>query len=532
MTEKPTPILRFRKMIAYGIGIFGLQLFIGYVNSFQMEFYNKMYSSFDSNIFIVTAIIILVAKIISCLADPIIGSIIDRSNLKGGKMRPWILISAFPIAIMTTVMFIFVPFQNIGGVGGKIVMYAYITITTVLWNISMSFADIPSQGMLSLMSPVESERNNCANVSNLMRTAGLGVPGVFVTIIMLILQKIKNVEDTSDPEFTKLYFLVTAIFFMVFCTLCYLTIYWSNRETVKSTQSNSISMKTMFKELKDNKLIRIVFLVYMLGFARNMAMGICVQAGGALVGKIELFGFELDLTSNATWLIGITSGISAMISLFVAPVINKKLGEKKTYVIFAIYGFVVSIIAFIVYACMPQDAVVRHGIPALIFIFVVQFLVGFMFGTHGYIPLVMTADICDYREWKTGERKEGVAYAILSMSIKLANALSVAGGLLLVGISGYTATATITPKMQNIIFLAYIGIPGVSTLLSMIPMFKYHIDAKTKREMHERLTEMRLAVETANDVDATPVTTDGYDADLVYSESAVDETENDRKDGE
>lgn len=496
MEEKKTSILKFRKMLAYGIGIFGLQLFIGYVNSFQMEFYNKMYSGFDDKIFIITAIIILIAKIISCLADPIIGSIIDKSNLKGGKMRPWILYSAFPIAVMTVVIFIFVPFQRLGNVWGKILMYIYITITTIIWNIAMSFADIPSQGMLSLLSPNDNERNNCANISNIMRTAGLGVSGVFITIIMMILGAIKPNADTSSTEFAKLYFMVTALFFMVFCTALYLLIYFCNRETVKSTKSNSISMKTMFKELKDNRLMMIVFLIYMLGFARNMAMGIGVQAGGALVGKITLFGFELDLTSNATWLLGITSGVSAMISILVCPIINKKLGEKKTYTIFAIYGFIISIISFIVYVCMPSDSSVRGGIPALIFVLVVQFLVGFMFGTHGYIPLVMVADICDYKEWKTGERKEGVAYAILSMSIKLSNALSVAGGFLLVGISGYTANATINSTMQNIIFLAYIGIPGISTLLSMIPILKYTIDNKTKSEMREALKQSRVVSAT------------------------------------
>ena len=108
----------------------------------------------------------------------------------------------------------------------------------------------------------------------------------------------------------------------------------------------------------------------------------------------------------------------------------------------------------------------------------------------------MVADICDYKEWKTGERKEGVAYAILSMSIKLSNALSVAGGFLLVGISGYTANATINSTMQNIIFLAYIGIPGISTLLSMIPILKYTIDNKTKSEMREALKQSRVVSAT------------------------------------
>ena len=85
---------------------------IGYVNSFQTEFYNKMYSSFDSNIFYASAIIIFAAKLISCVFDPLIGAMIDKSSLKGGKMRPWVLRSALPLAVLTTLIFIYIPFAD------------------------------------------------------------------------------------------------------------------------------------------------------------------------------------------------------------------------------------------------------------------------------------------------------------------------------------------------------------------------------------------------------------------------------------
>ena len=41
--DKKQPILPFKSALIYAIGIFGVQLFIGYINSFQTEFYNKMF---------------------------------------------------------------------------------------------------------------------------------------------------------------------------------------------------------------------------------------------------------------------------------------------------------------------------------------------------------------------------------------------------------------------------------------------------------------------------------------------------------
>ena len=46
-------------------------------------------------------------------------------------------------------------------------------------------------------------------------------------------------------------------------------------------------MKEMCNELKKNKMILIVFLVNLLGFARSMGLIVGVQANGALIGKIN-----------------------------------------------------------------------------------------------------------------------------------------------------------------------------------------------------------------------------------------------------
>ena len=483
--------------IIYGFGIFGVQIFIGYMNSFQMEFYNKMYSAFDGNIFYAAAIIILAAKLISCIADPIIGAVIDRSNLKGGKIRPWILYSSVPIAVMTTVIFIYIPFKS------KAFMYAYITITTILWNIAMSFADIPSQGMLSLLSPRAEERNFAAGVANAFKGAALALPGIFVTVIMMVLGAI---YPQGYPD--KLYYLVTALVFLVVGTACYLMIYFFNKEAVKSNEvtgdnTQTVSMKEMFTELKTNKLMRIVFLTFILGFARTMPLGICVQAGGALVGKVQfpilsdlLAGGEpLDPTSNATWLIGLTGAVMGFIGMFAAPIANKKWGEKKTFIAFAVYGFVTSAITYVIYLLAPAGSPIRSGIGAVIFIWITQFFISLMLAPNNLLPPIMVSDIVDYSEWKTGVRKEGICFAILSMSIKISNALAVAVGIFLIGVSGYIDGVEVTTKMQNIVLFAYVLVPGVSTLLSALPMLKYNIDGKTKEEMRAALEESRKTAE-------------------------------------
>ncbi|MCI5820113.1 MAG: MFS transporter, partial [Acidaminococcus sp.] len=463
----------------------------------------------------IVAAIILVAKVISAIADFVIGNIIDRSNFKSGKMRPFILFSALPIAVLTTLMFIYIPFKTMAG------MYVYITITTVLWNVAMSFADIPSQGMLALLSPKSSERNACAGIANTLKSIGLAAPGLVVPVICAI---------TKSDVIGKTEYLISTLFFSILGIALYILIYFFNKEAVPS-KSNRMTFREMGKELKTNKMLLIVFLTYMLGFGRNMAMGIGVQAAAVFIRDgvdIWIGSFHYAAAGeNLPWLIGLTSAVSSMISILVVPFINKKWGEKKTFIVFAIYGFAMTTISFILYVTGVQ------AFRSLWAILVYQFLVGFSFGPHGYLPMIMVSDIVDYREWQTGVRTEGTQFAVLSLSNKISNALSVAIGIFIVGAAGYQGGmhgSQISDAMQNTVFAAYLFIPGICMLLSMIPMFWYKIDFKTKETMHRELVERRgelsddfLESESETQNDAERATNDvNENAETTASEANIE----------
>ena len=268
--------LPFGKALIYGIGIFGIQFFIGYINSYQSQFYTSILRA-DLTI---CAIIILVAKLISSFADPVIGNIIDRSHFKSGKMKPFVAMSALPLAIFTTLIFVKINFSS------NIVMYIYITLTTIIWNVAMSFADIPSQGMLALITPNAEERNTAAGISNFMKTIGLAAPGLVIPIICILVK-------SENGAITEKAYIVTALFIDVVGLLCYLALIKGSKEVVKSEPSK-MSFKAMFSEMKHNRNLLMVFLLLMLGFGRNMGMSVGVQAASVLFDKIEFGGIVLS----------------------------------------------------------------------------------------------------------------------------------------------------------------------------------------------------------------------------------------------
>ena len=488
---KKEPILKPGNLWSYALGLLGINLMIGLVNSYQAEFFNKM---LGANLMIIAAII-LGAKFISIIADFVIGHLIDKSRFKSGKMRPWILISSFPL--VATTMLSFAAFKFPGTQAGQVGMYIYVGFIVTIWNVSMTLADIPSQGMLSLLSPDGNERNGAAGLGNTFKSIALAASGVFATIILVAFGK-----DALD---TLTYLVLAGIL----CALGFgfqLLMFFKCKENVKSEGSSSVTFKDMFHELKTNKQILIVFLTYILGFGRNIGLGIAVQAtyilcrDGVDLSFLSFLGFEGRLFGDGiSWAIGITSAISSMLIIVLNAAINKKLGEKKYFIFAAVFGFIVSVICVIAYIYGGSFA--RSFWAILIY----QFIFGFSYGPNGFLPMVMTSDCVDYQEWKTGKRSEGTQFAILSMSNKLSNGLSVAVGIFLMGAIGFSAATAnsyiqndvshiseyITDDMQNKAWIIYLLIPGICMLLSSIPMFFYKINEKTKKQMREELALRR-----------------------------------------
>ena len=75
VTATKKKYMNFKEIAAYSLGLFGFQAIVGLLNSYQAEFDGSILGANVS----VVAILILVAKIVSAVADPVVGNLIDRA---------------------------------------------------------------------------------------------------------------------------------------------------------------------------------------------------------------------------------------------------------------------------------------------------------------------------------------------------------------------------------------------------------------------------------------------------------------------
>lgn len=467
-------ILSVKEIVMFSLGLAGVQTIISYINSYQTQFYNATMGA-D---FTIIAIVLLAAKIISAFIDPFIGKLIDKSHLKGGKLKPFIIIGSVIFAVLTIVIFIAVPFRGVG-------MYVYIFIVFLLWSIAMTLTDVPTQGMLSMMSPSLDDRNKTAGVANLIKGAG------FIACFVIVPAVCAVCKTGDNPMQQKEYIISTVVVVVIGLILIGL-LYAFTKERVPYSGA-SVSTKEMFRMVKENKPLMLVSLSIIFGCCRGMSAIIQVQAASAIIGTVNLGGFIIS-GENAGLIMGIGAPFGTAISSALMPMLNKKWGEKKTFFVFAVYGFVVCLVSFLIYVL---------GVTTIWSVIVCLFFVGFMYGPHSFMPLVMIPDCVDYYELKTGKRTDGIHFAVLSLANKLAAALGVAIGLIMIGISRYAASTTeYSVYTKNVIYATYVLFPGIGCILSMIPLFWYKLTGKEKVRIAEELALRRKAAVEAADTAA------------------------------
>lgn len=458
--------LTVKELIFYSLGLFGLQAIIFYINSYQVEFYSGS-GMIEASKMVIVTFIILAAKLVSAVFDPLIGNLIDsKKGGKHGKLKPFIVISTIPLSILTVLIFCKV---NLTGFA----LYAYIFVTTTLWSVAMTLGDVPSQGMSAVITPNPTERNNLIGFSGTLKSIGQAAPYVVVPAVCLCVPGGAGIEGTiSTTEY-----LWCAIVISVLGSLMFLCIFFFNKERVPY-EAERVSLKDMFGIIKNNKYLLLVVASYFLGFARQGAMAIQAQTANAILGG-----------ANKIIILGISTAVGTVISMAVTPILIKKFDEKKVFIAMSIYGGVSSVLAYLVAVWT------NFNLVALI---ATLFLMGLQFGAVNIMPMIMVADSVDYYEWKTGKRTEGVAYAVLSLCIKVTLALGAAVCLAWVfaDFTGYQANMTeFSDSVKKGVFFSYTVIPGITSALAAIPIFFYDLVGDKKKQISADLAARRGVVE-------------------------------------
>ena len=121
-------------------------------------------------------LLMLFARVWDAINDPMMGMIIDRSNLKSGKMKPFVRFALIPIAIMTLLMYLS---PNLD----KTQMMIYSAVVYVGWGMIYTVGDVAFWGIPNVITPSSTERSSVISISKIFNSIGSAVPEVLFLVI-------------------------------------------------------------------------------------------------------------------------------------------------------------------------------------------------------------------------------------------------------------------------------------------------------------------------------------------------------------
>jgi GPH family glycoside/pentoside/hexuronide:cation symporter len=149
----------------------------------------------------------------------------------------------------------------------------------------------------------------------------------------------------------------------------------------------------------------------------------------------------------------------------------RRIGKKRAWLL----SIAINTGAFVgVFFLGPGDALI-YG--------VLVFLSGIGLGATLALPSSIQADVIDYDELLTGERREGRYIGLWSIAKKLAAAVGVGAGLSILGLAGYIPNAEQPEAVLLALRVLYALVPSVCNLVALAIAFAYPISGAAHKRI-------------------------------------------------
>ncbi len=486
--------LQPKEALAYGIAGFGQNFICTIIGSYLTIFLTDalLFGADGVTIGSITgsmavAWLMLGTRIFDAFNDPIMGSIVDKTRTKWGKCRPYLKWMAIPIAVMTISCFLPV-FQE-----KATSTFIIIGIIYVLWSVAYTVADVPYWGLSTCMTNDTVVRGNLLTVTRLLCTLGAGIVTVFVPIITGNLtakfkytdadiaqimadkgvdaETAKNFigtvivgQESANAEMLKWIYFIAAVVLVVAAVPMFFYGFKHTKERF-TTNDNPPSLGHNLKLLFKNDQLLLVVISGILGGARM----VYTYTGGLYFAKYVL---QNEGMYSLITLLVVPGGLVASI---LVPWMSKKFTKKWAYVAVHLFGGIVMAIMYFV----GYDAPWKLVIAAIALV-----LLGIPQGVNNIITYAMIGDTVDYLEWKTGERGEGICFAMQTLINKIGMAVGAFIGVISFSAAGINAeTGFISAEGAQTLWNMLVLSGVISMFACAIPVMFYKVTEKRQAEM-------------------------------------------------
>jgi len=379
------------------------------------------------------------------------GMIVDKTNTRFGKFRPFILIVPFFMAITMIALFS-TPEMSAGK------ELAWVSVFYVLSGMLFTAYDVPVMSMAPAITTNPNERTSLLSLSRMFTM--VGILGTSVVALPLI-----NYFGKGDAAVGYRYLIVIfAVISVISSTIMFLN---TKERHVQRGKKNSLSDYKKLIKLNQPFFIIIISMV-ILNIAGNLTTAIQIYYYKDVVGRPDLIPLFMMF------------GFLTLLGYPAIPTLSKKFGLIKLSVYSTLVCAITSILLYFV----------RDNLVILSILNIIRVIAN----TIPFVTMIsMLAQTVDYGEWKTGVRSESIIFSMNSFAIKLGMAFGTGLVGFILSFSKYVPNEVQAVGTANWINATFSFIPAIFYLIVTFIIMKYDLTDDKYMKIIDELDEKRNA---------------------------------------
>ncbi len=423
-------------------------------------------------------------RVFDAITDPIIGAIMDRTNGRLGKFRPFIVIGNVIMATAVILLYMITP--NIPSDMQWLRYVAFVGLYAV-WVIGYTFQTSVTRSGQTVLTNDPKQRPLFTIFNTIGSMAGMGLMQFLAPIVR------SNVADYSSADF---YAFLTPIGVVVSIVLSILAIIgiWEKDNSKYFGLGQEVQEKTKISEyiqiIKNNNPMQRLMVA---GAGCKLALSIATNVTvlcmlyGCMMGNYD--GLYLPM---------MVLGYVFSVPFFLLTVrTSQKQGQKASLMKYVSVAFICYIGVLVLLLLWQQGVGGRNlslftengfSINLYTLLFILFFGVGYgAYYATADMPIPMVADCSDYETYRSGKYIPGIMGTLFSLVDKLVSSLSATVVGIAVSVIGLenlpTAETPYAPGMNWVVIVLFCIIPMVAWAATLLAMKNYELTGDRMKEI-------------------------------------------------
>ncbi len=442
------------EIMSYAAPMFGMGIIMVGMTAFLPNFYTDV-------LFVgagLLSVVFLVGRIWDAVTDPVMGYISDRTKTRWGRRRPYFLLSAPPLALIFYL--IWSPIPSLSPKGLFVQLLVLYLMLYAFWTIFF----IPYSALGAELSMDYHERTRIFGARQVSGFIG----AVVGTIAFAYFSQHAGDDISTYSLLAGVCGLLTMFLILISFRGTRENPEFQRREPIPFFEGVGITFR--------NRAFVIILIVWVLTITGSSFLApLTIYMAKYVIGKPQVVSGVI---------LSYIGGAAASIYLWVK--LAKRIGKNKTWTI----GMSVAAVAFFLSITYHEGTWVRWLILAVI--------AGTGYGCATSIGPSLTADVIDSDELKTGRRREGAFFGLLTFAEKSAIGLALFIGMGGLELIGYVPNV---PQTESVIWgmkFLYCLLPGVCYVAAILVFQLFPITPEIHAQIRAELDKRGAEREPSN----------------------------------